>query len=217
MKSDIQLQRDIAEELAWQPSIRDAEIAVDVTNGVVTLRGFVSTFAQKVAAQRAAEHVSGIRANVDHLEVMVLASQAQSDTELAHRVVSTLAWNSVVPPDAVHSCVKNGWITLDGEVEWQFEREAACCAVRCLAGVKGIDNRIRLHPHAATYDMAQRIRDALRRSAEEDAKHIAVETSGGKVTLRGSVHSWELRQEVERAAWSAAGVSAVDDQMTVAG
>jgi osmotically-inducible protein OsmY len=175
MKSDIQLHRDVVEELAWQPSIREAEIGVAVKDGVVTLSGFVGSYAQKIAAERAAEHVSGIRAVADALEVKLAASHAHSDTELAHRVARALEWNAEVPVETVQACVQNGWVTLDGEVEWQFQREAACCAVRSLTGVTGVENRIRLHPQATSYDVRQRIRDALRRSAEAGVRKIADE------------------------------------------
>jgi osmotically-inducible protein OsmY len=164
MRSDIQLHRDVVEELAWQPCIREAEIEVAVKDGVVTLSGFVGSYAQKIAAERAAEHVSGVRTVADALDVKLAASHTFSDTELAHRVARTLEWNAEVPAHAVQASVQHGWVTLDGEVEWQFEREAACRAVRCLMGVKGLENRIRLRAHASSYDVTQRIRDAVRRS-----------------------------------------------------
>lgn len=170
MKSDIQLHRDVVEELAWQPSIREAEIGVAVKDGVVTLSGFVGSYAQKLAAERAAERVSGVRALADGLEVKLQASHAHSDAELAHRVATALEWSSEVPADRVQACVQHGCVMLDGEVDWQFEREAACCVVRCLAGVKSVDNRIRLRPQASSYDVTQRIRDALRRSMEKGAQ-----------------------------------------------
>ena len=214
-KTDMELHRVVVEELSWQPSIQESEIGVSVKDGVATLSGFVETYAQKRAAERAVQGVAGVRAVAEALNVKPSDTFARSDTEIAHQAANALAWDVEVPREKVKVRVENGWLTLDGEVDWQYQRASATRAVRNLAGVKGVSNMITLHAHASAPDVTQRIEAALARSAEKSAHAVRVEAHDGTVTLRGEVQSWGQRRDVERAAWAAAGVNKVDDRTTV--
>ena len=215
MKSDTQLQIDIKEELKWEPRVRDEEIGIQVRDGVVTLMGTVPDYGQRARAERAVERVAGVRAVAQELTVKVPNTHLRSDTDLAHQIVNTLAWDTEVPFQTVKAKVDDGWVTLEGEVEWQFQRNAPERAVRYLAGVKGVSNLLKVKAHVSTYDVAQHITAALSRSAEADAKKIKVTAAGGKVTLTGTVRSWPERADAQQAAWSATGVTEVDDRLAV--
>ncbi len=217
MKTDMQLQRDVIEEMAWQPNISDAEIAVGAKNGVVTLSGFVNTYAQKFAAVRSAEKVRGVHAVADDLKVRLPNALMRSDTDIAHAAVSALKWDVEVPDSRIKVLVDDGWVSLDGAVDWQFQRLAAERAVRHLSGVKGVIDRVTVQqPKVSAYEVNQRIQDALKRSAALDADKISVEAKDGKVVLRGTVRSWSEREDAERAAWASPGVTEVDDEIAVA-
>jgi osmotically-inducible protein OsmY len=213
----MELQRDVTNELRWDPSVRDEEIAVAAREGVVTLGGTVDSYAVKVAALRAAERVGGVRAVADDLAVKLPGTSRRSDTELAHQVVSVLRWHVLVPEDRVKARVEQGWVTLEGEVEWEFQRRMARRAVENLTGVLGVTNLVALEPRASALDVSRRIKDALRRRAELDARMIEVEATGGAVTLHGTVQSWAERRQAEQAAWSTPGVTRVDDRLVVHG
>ena len=215
MKTDQQLRRDVEEELSWDPRISDAEIGISAKDGVVTLTGFVKSYAQRLAAEHAAERVSGVRAVAEELHVKLPGTIDLSDTDIAHRAVNAMKWDVEVPDAKIKVRVDKGWITLEGEVDWNFERQASERAVRYLTGVKGVTNLIHIAPHVSAYDVSARIKEALRRSADTEATKIEVEATGGRVTLRGSVHSWAERADVERAAWAARGVTNVEDRLTV--
>jgi osmotically-inducible protein OsmY len=216
MKNDMELRRDIQDELKWDPRVRDAEIGVAAKDGVVTLSGHVETYAQKYAAERAAERVSGVRAIAEELEIKLPSVHMRTDTEIAHKVADALKWDIEVPDEAVKAKVENGWVTLEGQTDWQYQKTAAERAVRYLTGVKGVANLIHIRSRVSAYDVSQHIKDALRRTAEADADKIQVEAHEGKVTLRGTVRSYAEMRDAERAAWSASGVTDVEDKMTIA-
>ena len=215
MKSDLQLHKDVIEELRWDPRVNEAEIGVSAKGGVVTLTGSVETYAQKFAAERAVERVTGVRAIAEELHVRPTSTRLYDDTEIAHAAVKALAWNIEVPADKVTAKVEGGWVTLRGEVHWNFQRLAAERAVRYLGGVKGLLNLIEVKPVVSAVEVKSKIEAALKRSAELDAKRITVDAADGKVTLKGNVRSWTEREDAENAAWAAPGVKAVEDRLVV--
>jgi osmotically-inducible protein OsmY len=215
MKTDSQLHKDIVDEMRWDPRVKVAEIAVSAKDGVITLTGVVDTYAQKYAAERVVERVSGVRAIADDLQVKIQHSLLRSDTDIAHAAVNALRWDTEVPDEKIAVKVENGWVTLKGEAEWNFQKAAAERDIRYLAGVKGVSNLIVVKPKVSAYEVKSKIEAALKRNAELDAKHITVEALGGKVTLTGSVRSWTERSDAERAAWAAPGVVEVDDRLAI--
>lgn len=214
--SDSTLRQDIIDELDFEPSVDAADIGVAVENGVVTLTGHVSTYAQKVAVEDVVRHVKGVRGIAQAIEVRPFGTHRTADDEIAKRAINTISWNTSVPDDAVQVKVQNGWLTLSGKVEWQYQKTAAADAVRGLAGVVSVTNEIEVKPHASAFDVKKRIEDALKRNAEVEAKAINVSVLDGKVTLDGRVSLWSERSAAERAAWSAPGVSSVVDRIRVA-
>ena len=215
MRTDATLQAAVLEELKWEPSIRETDVGVSVKNGIVTLSGFVDSYAEKFAAERAAGRVSGVRAIAEDLEVHLPTSRERNDPDIAKAAASALEWDIEVP-DGLHMMVEHGWITLKGEVEWQFQKRAAERAIRNLIGVRGVTNLVSVKPSGVTtLEVSDKIKAALRRGAEADADRIKVEARDGKVTLKGTVRSWAEREDAERAAWSAPGVVEVDDRIAV--
>ena len=215
MKSDSQLQRDVIEELRWDPSIGRLEIGVACSDGVVTLSGEVDSYSRKYTAARVAERVLGVKAVADELTVHLPSSSRRSDTEIAHAVVQALRWDIDVPTEGIQARVDDGWVWLEGEAEWQYQRSAAERVVRHMTGVKGVTNLVRIKPRASAPDVKQRIENAIKRHAEVDARNITVEAVDGRVILRGSVRSWAERRDAENAAWAAPGVSKVEDEIIV--
>jgi osmotically-inducible protein OsmY len=217
MRTDIQLQTDVAEELRWDPSVSEKEIGIVVDAGIVTLTGSVPTYAEQIAARHAAERVAGVRGVADDLVVSTTPPLRRTDAQIASAAATALDLHVQVPVERVRLSVSDSWIILEGTVQWQYQRDAAAAAVRVLAGVRGVSNHIEVEPPVATpADVSHRIENALRRSAELDCKHIVVQIADGQVTLRGTVRSWAERQDAERAAWSAPGVRAVIDRLMVA-
>lgn len=215
MRTDKEIQRDVFDELKWEPTTRSEEIAVAARDGVVTLAGHVGSYVQKLTAVHAAERVRGVTAVADELEVKLRGDLSRSDTDIAHQVATALRWDTEVPEDKIKVRVDDGWLTLEGEVDWRFEREAAERAVRYLTGVKGVTNLVMIRARVSPHDVSSRIKDALRRRAELDSEKIEVSAKDGKVTLKGTVRSWQERRDAEQATWSATGVSSVDDQIRI--
>ncbi|POA63588.1 BON domain-containing protein [Pseudomonas sp. GW531-T4] len=214
--SDLNLRKFILEELEFQPDIDAANIGVTVENGVVTLTGHVNSYAQKISAERAVKGIKGVRALAEEIQVRLEKGAGTADDTIANRALNILNWSSDVPEGDIKIMVQNGWITLEGEVDWQYQKETAERAVRKLSGVVGVDNQLTLCPRVDAGDIRQRIEDALKRNAEIDAKAIHIKVDGDVVKLEGKVHLWRERQIAERAAWSVPGVRKVDDHLLIA-
>jgi len=214
--SDADVRRNVETELTWEPSVSSANaIGVGVQDGVTTLSGYVASYAEKWAAERAAERVSGVTAVVNNLDVRIPSSFLRTDEEIAAAAVNALRWNLSVPDGRVKVAVEAGWLTLDGDVDWQYQRDAAETAVRYLAGVKGVSNLIDIKSPVDQVVVSADIEAALRRSAEVDAQRIGVLVDGHAVTLTGTVRSYAERREAERAAWASPGVYSVDDRISI--
>jgi osmotically-inducible protein OsmY len=212
---DRTLKTTVIDELDWRPSVNAKDIAVGVDGGVVTLSGHVSSYAEKYDVEKAVKRVNGVKALVDNVEVRLSGTGLMADDEIAKRVLQSLSWAATIPADEVQVQVENGWVTLSGELEWQFQSTAASAAARNLMGVKGVVNQITLKEKPTPADVKTRIEGALRRSAELEAKDIRVAVSGNEVTLDGKVRSWYERGRAEDAAWMAPGVRSVVDHLSV--
>jgi len=213
--TDKDLKQHVQSALDWEPSVDASDIGVSVDESVVTLRGNVGSYSEKMAAERVALRVYGVKAVANDLAVHLGSAFARTDTEIAQAAVSALKWNIMVPHDRITITVGEGWLTLKGTLDWQYQKDAAARTVRDLTGVKGVTNGITVQSRVKTTDVRDKIEAAFKRSAEIDARRVNVTATDGKVTLSGNVHSWAERQEAERAAWAAPGVSQVDDRLAV--
>lgn len=214
---DIDLRKDVIEELDWDPSIDARTIGVSIEEGIVGLTGHVTSYAEKVNAEKIVKRVHGVVGVANDIEVALPMNAERTDLDVARSAVNALDWNVSVPKERVIAAVSKGWVTLDGEVEWYFQKRAAEEAVRNLAGVRGVTNKITVKSRIArAQDVKMKIEAALRRNAELDAKRITVEATDGKVTLSGTVRSWIEREDAVNAAWSAPGVTNVVDHIHIA-
>jgi osmotically-inducible protein OsmY len=212
MKTDLQLKQDIEEELLWDPKVNAAQIGVSVDKGAVSLLGSVDTYAEKWAAEDATKRVFGVRTVAQDLTVKILAEHKRSDSDIAAAVQSALKWDVFVPK-TVTAKVQSGWVTLEGQVPWNYQRDAAERSVRYLAGVVGVSNSVTLKPQTSAGEVKEKIKAALQRQATADANSIHIDTSGGKVTLTGHASSWQSIEDAANAAWAAPGVTDVLDQV----
>lgn len=215
MKTDSQLQQDVMAELKWEPAVHAAQIGVEVKDGVVTLAGEVSSYGEKWNAERAAQRVNGVQALTVELKVKLSEFGKRTDADIARSAETALGWSSSLPADAIKVMVEGGWLTLSGDVEWQYQRQGAFDCVRYIMGVTGVSNQIGIKPSPLATVVKSDIEAAIKRRAAADAKTISVDVTGADVTLTGTVHSWAERELATRSAWSSLGVKNVVDKMTI--
>jgi osmotically-inducible protein OsmY len=215
MKTPGELKTDVLDELAFEPSLDEAGIGIAVNDGVVTLTGHVKSYAEKMAAERAAKRVHGVHGIANDLKVELWPGFQHDDTDIAQAAVNALRWNTWLPEGAVTTVVKDGWVTLDGSVPWQYQKIEAGRSVANLQGVKGVSNQIAVQSPVQATQVERRVQSAFQRTASLDARQVHVETAGSTVILRGTVRSWAEHEDAERAAWSIPGVTAVRNELAI--
>ena len=215
MKTDAQIQKDVMDQLKWEPYLTASEIGVAVKNGVVTLSGQVSSYSKKIAAENAAKKIKGVKAIAEDIQIGVSAMNDKSDTEVATAVVNALKWHTGVQDEKVKIKVENGIVKLDGEVDWEYQKSNAKTAIENLSGVRSVINLISVKPSVTTSNIEQKISQAFHRSATIDAEKVIVEVQGSRVILKGSVRSYAEKEDAEDAAWAAPGVIAVDNRIEI--
>ena len=215
MKTDADLKTDVTAELAWDPEVKSTAIGVAVKDGVVTLSGHLENFADKHAAARALRRVAGVKAIALELDVKLSSDHHRNDTDIAASAGEALKWNTLVPKESIRLTVDHGWVTLQGAVEWDYQRRSVEKAIRPMMGVVGISNEITLRVGPKVTDLSRKIEQALTRQATREAKHIKVSVDGTTVTLSGTVHSWQERNAAQGVAWSAPGAQSVVNDLQV--
>lgn len=215
MKTDVQIQKDVMDQLKWDPLLNAAEIGVAVKNGIVTLSGMVDSYARKTAAESAAKKVSGVRAVAEDIQVGMSPAFRRTDTEIAQAVLSALKWDALVPDENIRIKVENGVVTMEGEVQWDYQRTAAKHDVENLTGVLRINNLVTLKPVVIAGNVKQKIMAAFSRAASIDAEKVSIQLNGSKVILTGTVRSFAEMDDAVNAAWGAPGVTTVDNRLEV--
>jgi len=216
MKTDAQLQQDVIAELAWEPAVKATQIGVEARNGIVTLAGHVDSYAEKWHAEQAAQRVTGVMGVAVEIDVQLPGLSKRTDADIARSASNVLEWTTNLPRGAVKVLSENGWLTLSGDVEWDYQRRLAKGAVQNLFGVVGVSDSIVVKPKASTVAVRSGIESALQRRAQDDAQQVQVDIDGGDVTLSGTVHSWSERELATRSAWSAPGVRTVVNNISIA-
>lgn len=216
MKTDSELQRDVLAELEWEPSIDAADIGVAVVDGVVSLNGFVKSYAEKLAAERSVRRVHGVKAIAEELKVRYASDAKTADHEIAKRILDMFTWNSLIPEQGIEVKVEHGWVSLAGKANWHYQSKEAARVAAQINGVTGVSNTIKIANQAHVSDVRKGIEDAFRRQAELDARSVTISLDGDSVTLDGKVRAWSERQAAERAAWASPGVAHVIDRISVA-
>lgn len=215
MKSDASLRDDIIEELNWEPSVDSSKIGVAVKDGIITLSGTVPSFIEKMDAEKAVKRVDGVRAVVQNIDVKLKSSSIRTDAEIAEVAIKNLKWNTNVPEENIFLKVENGWITLEGEVLWNYQKEAAKSAVKGLIGVKGVNNFIKVKSKIQPENLTQKIKNSFLRNASIDADNVKVEVIGNKAILKGTVQSWAEKRQAEKAVWSAPGIFEIENKLEI--
>ncbi len=217
MKTDVQIREDVLDELMWEPMLRPSEIGVAVKDGIVTLSGYVNDYSKKLAAEKAVKRVKGVKAVAEDIQVRLPFEMQKDDEQIAGEVVNALKWNTNIPDEKISVKVDNGWVTLEGELEWQYQRDAALNAVRDLVGINGVINLLKLKPVLSASIVKSNIRKALERNADLEADKITIDASDSTVTINGKVHSWSEKSEAERAIWATPGVAKVINHLEING